>query len=56
MGWLYNKGLAKLSVFPYNNFFPDGTPMEATGGYNNIHSRIRNRNFRLWSVTRGCIV
>ncbi|HIC18937.1 TPA: hypothetical protein EYO77_12585, partial [Candidatus Poribacteria bacterium] len=38
MGWLYNKGLAKLSVFPYNNFFPDGTPMEATGGYNNIHT------------------
>ncbi|HIO46167.1 MAG: hypothetical protein VCF25_12060 [Candidatus Poribacteria bacterium] len=38
MGWLYNKGLAKLSVFPYNNFFPDGTPMEATGGCNNIHT------------------
>jgi hypothetical protein len=36
--WLYDDGPDALRVFPTNDFFPDGTPPEATGGYNNIHS------------------
>ena len=38
MTWLYERGPDKLRVFGINNFFPDGTPPESTGGYNNIHS------------------
>jgi len=37
--WLYDRGPEKLRGFTHNNFFPDGTPPEATGGYNNIHSQ-----------------
>jgi hypothetical protein len=36
--WLYDKGPDRLRTFGINNFFPDGTPPEATGGYNSIHS------------------
>ena len=38
MTWLYDRGPAKLRVFTTNNFFPDGTPPESTGGYNNGHT------------------
>jgi hypothetical protein len=38
MTWLYERGPDKLRVFGINDFFPDGTPPESTGGYNNIHS------------------
>ena len=38
MAWLYERGPDKMRVFGINNFFPDGTPPESTGGYNNIHS------------------
>jgi hypothetical protein len=38
MTWLYEQGPGKLQVFGTNNFFPDGTPPEATGGYNNTHT------------------
>jgi len=37
MQWIYDEGPDKLRVFTSNDFFPDGTPPEATGGYNNIH-------------------
>jgi hypothetical protein len=36
--WLYDRGPDKLRVFGTNDFFPDGTPPEATRGYNDIHS------------------
>ena len=36
--WLYDRGPDKLRVFGSNNFFPDGTPPESTGGYNSIHT------------------
>ena len=39
LDWLYDRGPEKLRGFTANNFFPDGTPPEATGGYNDIHSQ-----------------
>lgn len=36
--WLYDRGPDKMRVFGTNDFCPDGTPPEATGGYNDIHS------------------
>ncbi|MBM3278698.1 MAG: heparinase II/III family protein [Candidatus Handelsmanbacteria bacterium] len=36
--WLYDRGPDKMKVFGTNDFCPDGTPPEATGGYNDIHS------------------
>ena len=33
--WIYDEGPDELRVFTSNDFFPDGTPPEATGGYNN---------------------
>lgn len=36
--WLYDRGPDRMRVFGINDFYPDGTPPEATGGYNNIHS------------------
>ncbi len=36
--WLYDRGPDSLRTFGVNNFFPDGTPPEATGGYNSIHT------------------
>ncbi|MEW6754150.1 MAG: heparinase II/III family protein [Candidatus Latescibacterota bacterium] len=36
--WLYDRGPDRLRVFATNDFFPDGTPPEATGGYNSIHT------------------
>ncbi len=36
--WLYDQGPDRMRVFGTNDFYPDGTPPEATGGYNNIHS------------------
>ena len=38
LDWLYDNGPDLLRLFGVNNFFPDGTPSEATGGYNSIHS------------------
>ncbi|MFP6740551.1 MAG: heparinase II/III family protein, partial [Alphaproteobacteria bacterium] len=38
LSWLYDRGPDRLRLFGVNNFFPDGTPPEATGGYNGIHS------------------
>ena len=38
MDWLYDDGPDTLRVFTVNDFFPDGTPPEATGGYNSIHT------------------
>ena len=38
MDWLYDRGQERLRTFSNNNFFPDGTPPEATGGYNDTHS------------------
>jgi len=35
--WLYDAGPDRLRTFGINNFFPDGTPPEASGGYNSIH-------------------
>ena len=35
--WLYDQGPDRLRTFGVNNFFPDGTPPESTGGYNSIH-------------------
>ncbi len=37
MDWVYDEGPDTLRVFTTNDFFPDGTPQEATGGYNAIH-------------------
>ncbi|NKB67687.1 MAG: hypothetical protein GKR89_11540 [Candidatus Latescibacteria bacterium] len=39
LGWLYDKGPEKLRGFALNDFFPCGTPPEATGGYNDTHTR-----------------
>ncbi len=36
--WLYDRGPDRMRVFGVNDFMPDGTPPEATGGYNSIHS------------------
>ena len=38
MDWLYDQGPDHLSVFCTNDFLPDGSPPEATGGYNGIHT------------------
>ena len=38
MDWVYDEGPDTLRVFTSNDFYPDGTPQEATGGYNSIHS------------------
>lgn len=38
MDWLYDTGPDRLRVFGINDFFPDGSPSEATGGYNSIHT------------------
>ena len=38
MNWLYDEGPDTLRVFTTNDFFPDGTPPESTGGYNSIHT------------------
>ena len=38
LDWLYDEGPERLRVFTTNDFLPDGTPPEATGGYNSIHS------------------
>lgn len=38
MDWLYDEGPDTMRVFTENDFFPDGTPPEATGGYNSIHT------------------
>jgi hypothetical protein len=37
MDWVYDEGPDTLRVFTTNDFFPDGMPQEATGGYNAIH-------------------
>jgi hypothetical protein len=37
MDWLYDEGPDRLRTFGVNDFFPDGMPHEATGGYNSIH-------------------
>ena len=37
--WLYDRGPEKLRGFGTNDFFPCGTPPEATGGYNDTHTR-----------------
>ena len=37
--WLYDSGPEKLRGFGTNDFFPCGTPPEATGGYNDTHTR-----------------
>ena len=39
LGWLYDRGPEKLRGFALNDFFPCGTPPEATGGYNDTHTR-----------------
>tara|TARA_B100000686_G_scaffold353366_1_gene458693 strand:+ start:443 stop:3580 length:3138 start_codon:yes stop_codon:yes gene_type:complete len=39
MDWLYDNGPDRLRVFATNNFTPDGMPPEATGGYNDTHTR-----------------
>jgi hypothetical protein len=38
MDWLYDEGPDRMRVFGINNFFPDGSPFESTGGYNAIHT------------------
>ncbi|MDA0748988.1 MAG: hypothetical protein O2954_20915, partial [bacterium] len=38
MDWLYDEGPDTLRVFTTNDFSPDGTPPESTGGYNSIHT------------------
>lgn len=38
MDWLYLRGPDRLGVFCVNDFLPDGSPPEATGGYNSIHT------------------
>lgn len=37
MDWLYDEGPDMLRTFGINDFFPDGMPHEAPGGYNGIH-------------------
>jgi hypothetical protein len=39
MEWLYDRGPDRLRVFVSNNFTADGMPPEATGGYNDTHTR-----------------
>ena len=39
MDWLYDRGPDRLRVFITNNFTIDGAPPEATGGYNDTHTR-----------------
>jgi hypothetical protein len=39
MDWLYDRGPDRLRVFVSNNFTIDGMPPEATGGYNDTHTR-----------------
>ena len=39
LAWLYDRGPEKLRGFGTNDFFPCGTPPEATGGYNDTHTR-----------------
>jgi len=39
MDWLYNSGPDRLRVFVSNNFTVDGVPPEATGGYDDTHTR-----------------
>ena len=39
MDWLYDRGPDRLRVFVSNNFTADGMPPEATGGYNDTHTR-----------------
>ena len=39
MDWLYDRGPDRLRVFVTNNFTVDGAPPEATGGYNDTHTR-----------------
>ena len=36
--WLYDRSQERLRTFVSNNFSSDGTPPEATGGYNDTHS------------------
>jgi hypothetical protein len=38
LAWLYDAGPDRLRTFGTNHFFPDGTPFESAGGYNNIHA------------------
>ena len=38
MDWLFDEGPDTLRVFTTNDFFPDGTPPESSGGYNSIHT------------------
>lgn len=37
--WLYASGPDRLGVFCTNDFLPDGSPPESTGGYNGMHTR-----------------
>ncbi|HCL27089.1 MAG TPA: hypothetical protein DIC52_01465 [Candidatus Latescibacteria bacterium] len=39
MDWLYDRSPDRLRVFVSNNFTIDGQPPEATGGYNDTHTR-----------------
>jgi hypothetical protein len=39
MDWLYDRGPDRLRVFVSNNFTVDGMPPEATGGYDDTHTR-----------------
>ncbi|MDP6983324.1 MAG: hypothetical protein QGG05_09585 [Candidatus Latescibacteria bacterium] len=39
MDWLYDHGPDRMRVFVTNNFTTDGAPPEATGGYNDTHTR-----------------
>lgn len=39
LAWLYDEGPDRLRVFVTNNFTVDGMPPEATGGYNDTHTR-----------------
>jgi hypothetical protein len=39
MEWLYRSGPDRLGVFCLNDFLPDGSPPESTGGYNSMHTR-----------------
>ena len=38
MDWVYDEGPDTLRVFTGNDFLPDGSPPESTGGYNGIHT------------------
>ena len=55
MEWLYDRGPAKLRVFTTNNFFPDGTPPESIGGYNNTHtSGLFDLEYQLRQLRQDC--